>query len=262
MTDDAQLGYRVIDMHTHMGREHCLYYGSHGAAEMVSRMDELGVEWIACSPCEDLLDASSERNQIVAAMHDYPDRIRGYYCVNPNLGIELHEIEDAFASNPGYIGFKLLPDYHRTPLSSDLYRTALEFADKRELVVLSHTWGVSMNGERCNSADQVAFLLDKYKRINFIMGHSCQGQVDAAIDIARNYKNAWLDLCDTGRLNGVIEKMVKTVGAERILFGTDFPLQSEAYQLGCVIGSRIDQREKKLILRDNAERLISGGYKV
>ena len=203
------------------------------------------------------MDGSSKREQIRDAMRRYPDRIKGYYCVNPLLGFSPEGIAREFAEHPGYVGLKFLPDYHRTNLTDDIYRPAFEYADAHHMLVLSHTWGVSMNGESCNSADKVAGVLDRYKNITFIMGHSCQGQVDLAIEIARSYPNAYLDLCDTSRLNGVIEKMVREVGARKVVFGTDVPMQGFCFQLGCVLGAHIGDDDKKFILRGNALRILN-----
>ena len=255
---DFSRDYQVIDIHTHMGLEYCLYYPDHDADGMVRRMDEAGVEWIISSPCEDLMDGSSKREQIADAMTRYPDRIRGYYAVNPLLGIDVDDIGRAFRQYPGYAGLKFLPDYHRTALTDSVYEPVFRYANERHMLVLSHTWGVSMNGESCNAADKIVAILDRYPNITFLMGHSCQGQVDLAIEIAANYPNAYLDLCDTGRLNGVVEKMVRRAGAEKVVFGTDAPMQSFRFQLGCVLGAGISQQEKRLILRDNALRLLKG----
>ena len=251
-----RLPYRVIDMHTHMGLEYCLFYEGHDADSIVRYMDEVGVEMIFSAPVEDLMDGNSRRTQIQDAMKRYPDRIRGYYCINPLLGYTKQGIQRAFDEHPGYVGIKFLPDYHRTNLTDDIYRPAFEWADEHNALVLSHTWGVSMMGESCNSSDKVAGILDKYRNIRFIMGHSCQGQVDEAIDIARSYDNAYLDICDTSRLNGVIEKMVGKAGAEKVTFGTDVPMQGFCFQLGCVLGARIGDDEKKRILRDNALEIM------
>lgn len=250
------LDYRVIDMHTHMGLEYCLYYPDHDADGMVRRMDEAGVETIVSAPCEDLFDGASRRAQIAEAMHKYPGRIRGYYSVNPLLDITPEAIARAFRENPGYAGLKLLPDYHRAALSGAVYEPVLQLADRLGMLVLCHTWGLSMNNELCNSADQVARVLERYPHLIFLMGHSIQGQVDAAIDLARAYPNAYLDLCDTGRLNGVIERMVKGAGADKVVFGTDAPMQSHLFQLGAVLGARLDPVERRLILRDNALRIL------
>ena len=251
------IDYKVIDFHTHMGLEYCLYYPDHDADSMVKNMDEANIEFIVSSPCEDLFDGDSRRQQITDAMKRYPERIKGYYCVNPKLGIDVEEIKRAFKENPGYVGLKFLPDYHRTALTDDVYAPALELANKHKMLVLSHTWGVSMNGESCNSADKVIGVLERYPDITFIMGHSIQGQVDDAIAIAKKYPNAYLDLCDTGRLNGVIEKMVKEIGANKVIFGTDAPMQSHFFQMGCVLGAKITEEEKRLILRENALRILN-----
>ncbi len=246
----------MIDMHTHMGTEYCIYYPEHDADSMVRYMDECGVEMIVSSPCEDLFASGSRREDITNAMRVYPDRIRGYFGFNPNEAPTVAEMERAFRENAGYVGLKLLPDYHRTLLSDKSYENALRFADERSLLVLCHTWGTSMNGEHCNSADQIAALVEKYTHLRFIMGHSIQGQTEYALDIAKRHDNAYLDLCDTGRFNGMIERMLKSVGAEKVLFATDAPMQGYRFIQGAVLAADITEEERRLIFRGNAERLL------
>jgi predicted TIM-barrel fold metal-dependent hydrolase len=252
-----QRDYKIIDMHTHIGPEYPLDIPDPSPAGMVRLMDEAQVEFIISSPCEDLFDAGTKREVIVDAMTRFPERIKGYYAINPRIKIDINAIYDSFKKHTGYIGFKMLPDYHRTALSDPAYTPVFEIADKHHMLVLSHTWGLSMNGESCNSADKVIAVLEKYKNITFIMGHSIQGQIDQAIEIARKYPNAYLDLCDSGRINGVIEKMAARAGADKVVFGTDLPMQSTNYVLGAVLAAQISAAEKKLILRDNALRILS-----
>jgi len=251
------LDYKIIDMHTHMGQQYPLYYPEHDADSMVRFMDEAGVELIISCPCEDLFTPGMKRRQIIDAMTKYPGRIKGYYGVSPLSQINLNDIKAAFVSNKGFAGIKVLPDYHRTALTSAVYAPVFEFADEYKLLVLSHTWDVSMNGESCNSADKVVEILEKYKNMTFIMGHSIQGQADLAIEIAKSYHNSYLDTCDTCRLNGLIEKIVDRVGAQRLVFGTDFPMQGTYHQLGAVLGARITDKDRKMILRDNALRIMT-----
>lgn len=248
--------YKLIDMHTHMGPEYCIYYPEHDADSMVRYMDECNVEMIVSAPCEDLFVAGTNREDITNAMRLYPDRIKGYFGFNPNLGTTTAEMEKAFRENEGYVGLKLLPDYHRTNLTDASYENALAFANERSLLVLSHTWGLSMNGEQCNSADKIIQILDKYPNIRFIMGHPIQGQTELAIDIAKNYENAYLDLCDTGRFYGMIERMVVAVGAEKILYATDAPMQGYRFIQGAVLGADITEEQQELIFRGNALRLL------
>ena len=252
----SKIDYKMIDIHTHMGPEYPIYYPEHDADSMVRYMDECNVELIVSAPCEDLFVKGFVRHDITDAMRRYPDRIKGYFAFNPNDTIHAKQIEQAFAENPGYVGLKFLPDYHRTNITDPSYADALAFADEKKLIVLSHTWGLSMNGEQCNSADKIAAILDKYPNIRFIMGHSIQGQTELAIEIAQNYKNAYLDLCDTGRFYGMVERMVEAVGAEKVLYATDAPMQGYRFIQGAVLAADISDAEKKLILRDNAARLL------
>ena len=83
------------------------------------------------------------------------------------------------------------------------------------------------------------------------------GTADIAIEIAKDYENAYLDLCDTGRFNGIIEKMVSAVGAEKVLYATDAPMQGYRFIQGAVLAADITDAEKKLIFRDNALRLLN-----
>jgi predicted TIM-barrel fold metal-dependent hydrolase len=240
-----------------MGPEYPHYYPDHDIDSMIGLMDECGIDFIISSPCEDLFYAGTKHKVIIHAMKKYPERVKGYYGINPRENINTKDIIDAFKKNSGYVGFKLLPDYHRTVLSDSSYAPVFELADKNHMLVLSHTWGLSMNNESCNSADEVIRVLDKYQNIIFIMGHSIQGQIDKAIKIASNYPNAYLDICDSGRINGVIEKMIKKAGGEKIIFGSDSPMHSASYLLGAVLGARINDDERKLILRDNALQVLS-----
>lgn len=253
---DWKVDYPLIDMHTHMGPEYCIYYPEHDADSMVRYMDECNIQLIVSSPCEDLFVRGCHRKDITDAMRAYPDRIKGYYGINPNDCPSISQIEKDFRENPGYVGLKLLPDYHRTLLTDPAYADVLSLANERKLLVLCHTWGVSMNAEQCNSADKIMAILDKYPDLTFIMGHSIQGQTELAIQIANTYPGAYLDLCDTGRFYGMVEKMVAQVGARKVLYATDAPMQGYRFIQGAVLGADITPEARKLIFRDNALRLL------
>lgn len=250
------IDYKIIDVHTHMGPEYPIYCPEHDADSMVKYMDECGVEMIISAPCEDLFVKGFCRQDIADAMDRYPDRIKGYFAFNPNNPVSGKELEEHFSKHPGYVGLKFLPDYHRTNITDPSYAEALAFADEHKLILLSHTWGLSMNGEQCNSADKIAAILDKYPNIRFIMGHSIQGQTELAIEIAKNYPHAYLDLCDTGRFYGMIERMVDAAGAEKVLYATDAPLQGYRFIQGAVLSADITDEQCRMILRDNAARLL------
>ena len=55
---------------------------------------------------------------------------------------EEYDVEDVL-KHEGYIGFKTLPDYYRTPLGDRRYQKLFEIADAYSLALLVHTWGFS-----------------------------------------------------------------------------------------------------------------------
>jgi predicted TIM-barrel fold metal-dependent hydrolase len=245
------LDYGVIDLHTHMGNIYCMHYSASSADDMSDYMDKAGIELSLSAPNEDLFTMPQTYAMIEDAMARYPGKILGYYSVNPLSGVEGKDVASAFARAP-YAGLKFLPDYHETPLDDSVFAPALEYANEHHMLVLSHTWGTG----RCNTAAQIVNVLDRYPNLRLLMGHCIQGQVDEAIALSAAYPNAYLDLCDTGRLSGVIEKMAAKVGPEKIVYGTDWPWLSPEYLIGAVFYARIDADAKRMILRDNALRIL------
>ena len=98
---DWKVDYPLIDIHTHMGPEYCIYYPEHDADSMVRYMDECNIQLIVSSPCEDLFVRGCQRKDITTAMKVYPDRIKGYYGINPNDCPTIAQIEKDFRENPG-----------------------------------------------------------------------------------------------------------------------------------------------------------------
>jgi predicted TIM-barrel fold metal-dependent hydrolase len=54
-----------------------------------------------------------------------------------------------------------------------------------------------------------------------------------------------------------IEDAVKWMGAERVVFGSDFPIIHPAYMLGCVNEAEVSEEAKGLIVEGSARRLLA-----
>jgi predicted TIM-barrel fold metal-dependent hydrolase len=77
-----------------------------------------------------------------------------------------------------------------------------------------------------------------------------------ALDAARAYPNIYLETCSSFRTPGVIEQLVAEAGADRVLFGSDTPLMDPRCQIGKIITAAIDDTAKRMILGENAQRLL------
>lgn len=243
----------VIDMHTHMGPFYGTYLPEADLDAMVRTMNRENIEWVISAPHSALFDPIGGNAEIRAAMQRYPDRIYGYFAVNPHYPDTMERELADFDQLEGFVGFKVLPDYHKYPLTGERYRRFYEYANERGLLLLSHTWGHSLY----NPPQMIEELAIEYPNITFLQGHSAPGETDYAIENAKKYPNVYLELCDTGRLNGVIRKMVTQAGSTKVLFGTDFPWYDPHYMLGSVLFSGIGDDDIRNIIHHNAVRLVS-----
>ncbi|MDD5708564.1 MAG: amidohydrolase family protein [Kiritimatiellae bacterium] len=265
----------IVDLHGHWGP----FGGSHLPCaceeKMLDTLRRRGVVRIVCSDHEALFgDPELGNRRMQAAMDRHPDVLSGYWAVNPNYPDLARKAPEDLERSRGFVGFKLLPDYHVYPLTGDRYAAALDHADSRRRLVLVHTWG----GSAFNSPRMLEALALKYPGAFFLMGHSGYGDWDAALGIGRDLPNVYLDstavyvahdfamqpngsgtpaaLMSCLHVNGIIERMVETAGSRKIVFGTDLPWYSPHFAAGAVLYAHIADDARQDILHRNAERLL------
>ena len=66
-----------------------------------------------------------------------------------------------------------------------------------------------------------------------------------------------LDIGTDPCLAGVIDYLVEGCGADRVVYGSDQPMRDPRQQLGWVVFSRMPVDQKRMVLRDNAQRTLS-----
>ena len=241
----------VMDMHAHLGPFRGIYFPNPKPEDMIRTMDRCGVRMVVSSSHAALID-TRENLKMADVVRRYPDRFRAYWVINPNYPERIkYEIEQ-FSKVEGFVGFKFLSDYHRYPITSPRYRPALEYANEHGLIILMHTWGNSPY----DSPSLVEKLAKEYTNITILMGHSGYGEWEKSIQLARDYKNIYLELTAAYAVNGVIEWMVREAGSDKVVFGTDLPWFDPHYGIGCVLYSRITDDDRHNILHRNAERLL------
>ncbi|HEM46017.1 MAG TPA: hypothetical protein ENO23_03125, partial [Alphaproteobacteria bacterium] len=181
----------VYDMHGHMGDYHSIYFPRGDVAEMVGTMDEAGVRLLIFTHHAALNSPDLGNQPSIDAVRRYPDRLRAYCLVNPNypeqLARDLSTFEELFPDV--YVGFKFLSDYHEVALTDERYRPAWEVANERGLLVLAHTWG----GSRYDGEAVVRQVAERYPAVRFLLGHSCHGAWDAAVQLTRDFPNVYLE---------------------------------------------------------------------
>jgi predicted TIM-barrel fold metal-dependent hydrolase len=243
----------VIDMHGHYGPFHGIYLPKPDADGMLQTMDRCGVLCIVCSSHSSLVDMERGNREMAEVVREHPGRFYAYRTINPNYPeIAAKEIA-RFPAEAGFVGFKFHPSSHSYPVTGASYVPALEYANAHRLLVLSHCWGHSEH----DGPKLFSQLTGKYPDATFLLGHSGYGEWEAAFAVAREFPNVYLELTAASRVAGIIARMVREVGSEKVVFGTDLPWFDPHYGIGSVCFSRITDEDRRNILYRNAERLLA-----
>jgi predicted TIM-barrel fold metal-dependent hydrolase len=248
----------IYDMHGHMGVWHSIYFPRPDAPAMVRTMDECGVRMLAFAHHMALFAPDLGNRLSVEAVRQFPERLRAYCAVNPNYPELLEADLAALEADPTlipevYLGFKFLPDYHGIALTDERYRPAWEYANARELLILTHTWG----GSAFDGPAVVREVARRYPRVKLLLGHSCHGEWDAAVALAHDFDNVYLELTALFDDRGILEKFVREAGSERMLFGTDLPWFDPHQAVGALLSADISDDDRHNICHRNAERLLA-----
>jgi len=97
----------------------------------------------------------------------------------------------------------------------------------------------------------------EHRNVNFILGHAGARDVADAIPFARRHPNVSLGIHGQGI--GQLDELIDQLGAERLLFGSDWPFYHVAATLAKVLIVTEGRPEaRRSILAGNARRLLSG----
>ncbi len=101
-------------------------------------------------------------------------------------------------------------------------------------------------------------VIAAHPNMPFVAAHpGGKEDVDKHIERMRKYDNAYLDLSGTGIMRyGCLRRLVNEVGADRLLFGTDYPLRQQALYVQAVMTEGLKETDLEKIFHGNAERLL------
>lgn len=242
----------IVNDHSHLG----MYYGfaqpAPDADSLVRTMDRVGIDQSCVFPSLAITADMREGNDLsLDAARQHPDRILAYAVPDPNLEKQVRD-ELQRCIDAGARGFKFHTSLHDYPFGGPAYVPAFELADKHRLPLISH--GV-------DSPDVLRGIARAYPNAHFIVAHAGAGrkhpEMDRTYDVAIEEPNVYLDTAGSVAHYGIFEQLVKHVGAERILYGDDFPWMCPTHQIGRILLAPITDDEKKQILGGTMQRLLS-----
>lgn len=253
MLHDALAGkrldqYRIIDFHVHYGKWGVMHMPSHSEA-MIAKMERVGVEKL-CVNAATFPDMAEGNRQVAAFVRKYPDRVVGIAALYPMTGDMVEELKRC-VFDYGFRGIKLHGQMHQFPYRGlDLrevggqWERVYELAAEYRLPILYH--GVVTEADVRN-----------FPETTFVMAHGmCGLKGRSTKERFAAYPNFYVDTPVTQ--NTVLEALetVQVMGTDRILWGTDAPLDDFAHRLGVILDLPISEAEKLAIFGGNARRLL------
>lgn len=252
--------YEIIDFHMHPGLESwqnmcaygCVYEKS--PEQLREEMKRTGISHI----CGSVIERQQRKADFAYLKNLNRDalKLRGIWGEFYTPGFHIHpeyveesieEIEFMHDNGVNLIG-ELVPYLHSWDgFETDSMQKILDVAEKYHMVVSYH------------SADyEVERMVSEHPGITFVAAHPGElPYVERHIERMKKYDNLYLDLSGTGLFRmGVLKYLVSQVGADRILFGTDYPICNPAMYVEAVKYEEITEKERSMILSSNAKRVL------
>lgn len=254
---------RIIDFHTHpfeKAENDICYYKRHlgvKADEIRPFMEKLGISCI-CGSVINSIRLESITWQDIERLNnealELAEKMDGFYVpgfhIHPDfLQESLAEMERMHTLGVNLIG-EIVPYFHGwSDYGCDAMDKILDRALELNMIFNFHT----MND------DSIDRMVEKHPDNIIIAAHP--GEFDSFgrhLQRMEKSKNYYLDLSGTGIFRqGMLAYGIKLFGAERFIFGSDFPVCNPAVYVGGVgLDSLISDEDKEAVMWKNADRLL------
>jgi predicted TIM-barrel fold metal-dependent hydrolase len=174
-------------------------------------------------------------------------RLLPFYFANPHRDPENYRQRAA-----QFVGVEISPAVHGIPLDDPRTRALIAVAEAADHPV----YVVCLSRPGCEVADLVA-LADRFPRVTFVLGHSGIGNIDYyAVELVAPVPNIHFET--SGGYTSVVRAAVDQLGPDRVLFGSEHPLQHPDVELAKFRALSLSAADWRRIAWENAHRLLKG----
>ena len=277
----------IIDFHTHIfppqvkqkrgqyiDRDPCfaLLYAKKEAKiataeELIDSMDRAGIDISVIVNFGFMThELCTETNDyILESIARFPKRLIGFCTVQPqSLDAAIAEIERCAQNGAKGIG-ELRPDIQLLDLEDEaIIAPLMETIKKHRLILLTHASepaGHDYPGKGIITPDVLYPFIIRYPDVTIVCAHWGGGLPFYALmpEVQKALQNVYFD---TAASPFLYQPQIYTlgsqlVGADKILFGSDYPLLLQTRLLQEIDSAALTEEEKSLILSGNAKRLLN-----
>jgi len=140
------------------------------------------------------------------------------------------------------------------------YMTGYSYSSPESLKMLDKVMDLNMILQIHSTDEEVELVLKRYPKMPVVLPHLGDGRnaINNRIGLAVKYKNLYLDLCGSGADRiGNVEEIVRRIGDDRVLFGTDYHVNEPGVVVTRVEHSLIKKSSKEKIFYKNVRKLLA-----
>jgi len=276
----------IIDFHTHIfpseirrSRENffpsepafeLLYRSSKsrlvGAGQLLEAMDENGVDKsvVFGFPWKNPETVKRNNDYIMEVVARYPDRFVGLGCFEPSGSHAAEETDRCLNGGLSGIGELAFYETGLEPEAINRMEPVMEICRQHHAPVLIHTnepVGHRYPGKTPNTLAQIYDLVGQFSENTIILAHWGGGIFFFSLlkkEVRQKLKNVFFDTAASPYLYdpAVYKTAVELVGAEKILFGSDYPLLAPQRYFKEMDAAGLSQDDKKAICGGNSAALL------
>jgi len=201
---------------------------------------------------------------ILDSIARYPQRLIGFCAIPPESPeAAIAETERCLKGGIRGIG-EIRPDMLPASFTdSETMPAFFEALIKNNLILLTHTSepvGHSYPGKGEATPGRLYPLIKSFPELTIVCAHWGGGLPFYALmpEVKQAMKNAYFDTAASPFLYNprIYSQVIQLVGAEKILFGSDYPLIPPSRYIREINGTSLSEEERGLILSGNARRLL------
>lgn len=270
----------AIDVHLHLSRywpdAPATYYRpdlDYSVAGLLRELDAHGVDRGLLLQLESAPSVEETLREGEEKLRESGGRLLRSSTVDPTRGVEeVRRAVGLFAEVPDLIALKLYPGYRHFYPNDARLEPLYEFAERRGLPVMIHQGDtLDPNGlvkfARPLEVDEVAV---RWRGVRFVLCHLGNPWVEEAAEVVYKNENVYTDTSGLiwsprspyyrrmfERAQRRLTNLIVSVGGpERVLYGSDWPLESIAVAREMVDGLDLPEPDREMILGGNARRLF------
>ena len=233
---------------------------------LIAKMDEEGIDRaVVMNANWSSLDLVRETNDyILESIARYPKRLIGFCSLPPTTDDErIAELERCIRAGVKGIG-EMRPEFQGLDKGDEpVLDSIIKIALKHKLILCIHASepvGHDYPGKYTFTPEKIYRLILRYPDLTIILAHWGGGLPFYALmpEVKVAMKNTYVDSSASPYLYkpDIFLHVSRIIGAEKILFGSDFPLMPPSKVLKQFNPLDLSDKEKELILHGNAERLL------